>query len=138
MKYRSVALYLAAAGLLALVPLTQTRAQGGGDKKTPEQMEIESLRQKVDAQALELAESKKTLEAVVAYLNAQSDAAKAMESTLADAEKKGFAVGENWGSRVVLLEGWREQLAQLQQDVPTIAAPKPAVPAEQPKPARRN
>lgn len=80
--------------------------------------DLEALKQKQDALALEVAQARLQIEKLSAYVIAQAEAAKAMEATLAEAERKGFAVGENFDSRRVLLAGWREQLSALQQNLP--------------------
>ena len=102
--------------------------QGGDPQKDARAAEIEALRQKNDALALELADTQHALEGVLEYLKAQQESALDMESVLDDAEKKGFAVGENWASRVALLGGWRAQIDAARMELPTLegAKAKPA------------
>lgn len=93
--------------------------------------DLEALKQRQDALALELAQARAQVEKLSAYVNAQAEAAKAMEATLSEAERKGFAVGENFDSRRVLLAGWREQLATMQHNLPEAPAASSAVKKDQ-------
>lgn len=136
MKHSSLCAGLVIAGALVAVSFATPAApaalfeprslaeQGGDPQKDARAQEIEALRQKNDALALELADTQHALAGVIEYLKAQSESAQAMESVLDDAEKKGFAVGENWASRVALLSGWRAQIAAAQIDLPTLGGAK--------------
>jgi hypothetical protein len=55
---------------------------------------------------------------VVAYVNAQAQAAAALQLSLAESEEKGFTYGINPESREVMLAGFRQFLSTLQTDVP--------------------
>ncbi|MBL8857060.1 MAG: hypothetical protein JNL28_00965 [Planctomycetes bacterium] len=87
--------------------------------------DVAELRQKCDALAAELAETKTLLTKTITYLDAQSKSASAMAATLDESERAGFTFGINPESRQILLRGWREQLTALQQAVPVAPAPKP-------------
>ncbi|MSR61000.1 MAG: hypothetical protein EXS08_00950 [Planctomycetes bacterium] len=98
--------------------------------------EAQSLEVRVGALEKELAAQKQSneqmrtlLEQTLAYLDKQAKAATAQLAVLDEAEKQGFAVGENWKSRETLLAGMRAQL-QGQLGVPKLPPPPPA-----PKPA---
>lgn len=134
MKYSSLFAGLVITGALVAVSFATPGQPSGGEQagdpqKDARAQEIEALRQKNDALALELADTQHALENVIQYLNAQSESAQAMEAVLDDAEKKGFAVGENWPSRVALLGGWRAQLAAQQKDLPALPGSKAGGPA---------
>lgn len=78
----------------------------------------------------DLESTRAALDQTLAYLGAQSKSAQAMEDVLAEAEAQGFAMGENFRSRQILLEGWRAQLDAQQQGLPKAAgAAAPAAPA---------
>jgi hypothetical protein len=77
-------------------------------------------------------ETRALLDQTLTYLDKQSKAAKALLAVLDESEKEGFAMGENWKSREVLLAGFRAYWGAAQADVPKAAAPQPA---PQPKPA---
>lgn len=124
MKHSSLFAGVVITGALVAVSFATPTEQAGDPQKDARAQEIEALRQKNDALALELADVQHALENVVQYLNAQSESAQAMEAVLDDAEKKGFAVGENWPSRVALLGGWRAQLAAQQKDLPALPGSK--------------
>lgn len=139
MKYSSLFAGLVITGALVAVSFATPGQPSGGEQagdpqKDARAQEIEALRQKNDALALELADTQHALENVIQYLNAQSESAQAMEAVLDDAEKKGFTAGINYESREALLKGWREQCAVLQKDVPTLKVAK----KEAAKPAARN
>ena len=98
--------------------------------------EAQSFEARVVALEKELAAQKQSneqmrtlLEQTLAYLDKQAKAATAQLAVLDEAEKQGFAVGENWKSRETLLAGMRAQL-QGQLGVPKLPPPPPA-----PKPA---
>jgi hypothetical protein len=93
-------------------------------KKDAKAQELEELRLKCDALEATVAENKTKLDQVLKYLNAQAEAARSMQATLDDSEQQGFTYGINPNSRIVLLEGWRAQLATQQEAVPG-APPKP-------------
>lgn len=130
MKHSSLCAGLVIAGALVAISFATPSTplafdeQAGDPQKDARAQEIEALRQKNDALALELADTQHALAGVIEYLKAQSESAQAMESVLDDAEKKGFAVGENWASRVALLSGWRAQIAAAQMDLPSLGGVK--------------
>ena len=128
----SLLVVVAAAAALSFAQNPQPKPDG---KKDAGAMELEAVRAKCDALAAELAESKKSLEQVVKYLDLQAQQAKAMELVLDDAEAKGFTYGINPDSRTALLKGWRGQCAALQTDVPKLG---PAKKDAEAKPAPKN
>lgn len=80
-----------------------------------------STEKPADAQGL--ADLDKQLESVLAYLSAQSEAAKRLDEQLKDSEAKGFTFGINPDSRTVMLAGFAEFTTTLQTDVPTARKP---------------
>lgn len=77
----------------------------------------------------DLESTRAALDQTLAYLAVQSKSAQAMVEVLAEAERQGFAVGENFRSRQILLEGWRAQLDAQSQGLPKGAgAAAPAAP----------
>lgn len=83
-------------------------------------------RARAEAIAAELAATRALLADVVGYLADQSQSAKSLAETLDASEAAGFTFGINPESRHILLRGWREHLATLQQPVVVPPAPKPA------------
>ena len=73
----------------------------------------------------------------IQYFDLQAKSAAAMEASLDEAEKLGFTYGINPNSRHVMLRGWREQLANVQKDVPVAEIP-PEKPAPPKAPAKSN
>lgn len=71
------------------------------------------------------------LEKTVVYLEKQSKAAQTLLTALDEAEKQGFAVGENWRSRQTLLAGLRSYWSGAEAGLPKVAAPTKAVRAAQ-------
>jgi len=65
----------------------------------------------------------KQLEDVLAYLAAQSEAARRLDEKLKESETKGFTFGINPESRVVMLAGFSDFTTTLQSQVPTAAKP---------------
>jgi hypothetical protein len=90
--------------------------------KKVEVLEIDLIatRQKAEAVATELAQTKATLARIVGYLDAQAKSAAALADTLDQSEQAGFTAGINPNSRMILLSGWREHLVALQTDVPVM------------------
>ena len=98
----------------------------------PAQGETQGLEARVVALEKELAarnqqndETRVLLEQTLAYLDKQAKAAEAQLVVLDEAEKQGFAVGENWKSRETLLAGMRAQLKG-QLGAPKLPPPPPA------------
>lgn len=83
------------------------------------QKDILDSRTRVEQLVEELKGARKTIEETQKYIDAQAKAAKAMADVLDESEKAGFTYGINPGSRELLLRGWREQLGNLQQGLPT-------------------
>lgn len=88
--------------------------------------ELQALRERVDVLEREARANATLVANLQRYLEAQSKAAQAMQETLNASEKEGFTFGINPRSRETLLAGWREQLANLQKDLP---AAKPTPPS---------
>lgn len=109
-------------------------SQGQGTPDASKKIEVLendliSTRQKTEAMVLELVETKTMLAKTIQYLDAQAKNAAAMSAALDDSERAGFTFGINPESRQILLRGWREQLAAMQAEVPTLTvAPKTDVP----------
>ena len=127
---------------LALLVSGLAVAQGGGTPRPEEKIErlerdlvesqkrVEKLAQKCADQQVEVAR-------IVRYLEQQAESSKALEAALDDSEAAGFTFGINPESRHILLRGWREHLAVLQKDVPSLpdaAKPKSEPVAETPAP----
>ena len=75
-------------------------------------------------------ETRMLLDQSIAYLDKQSKAAQTLLGVLDVSEKQGFAVGENWGSRVTLLAGLRAYWGDMQTGVPKLPPPPSPKPAE--------
>ena len=75
-------------------------------------------------------ETRMLLDQSIAYLDKQSKAAQALLGVLDASEKQGFAVGENWGSRVTLLAGFRAYWGDQVTGLPKLPSPPPPKPAE--------
>ncbi len=101
------------------------QSQAGADKRVEMlEGELAALKQKSEASAADLAETKALLSKTLTYLEAQSKSAGTMAATLDEAERLGFTYGINPESRTTLLRGWREQLTAAQAALPTPSAPK--------------
>ncbi len=118
---------LAASVLLASAyALAPAAPQGPADARIEGLVkDVADAKARVEQLSAELKETRGMLESTQKYLDAQSKAAKAMADTLDESEKAGFTYGINPDSRHILLRGWREQLGQLQQGVPSLPAPRP-------------
>src|SRR5262245_18738986 len=64
---------------------------------------IAALEGALAAEKKQSEETRALLEQTLAYLDKQSKAAQTMLDSLAQSEKQGFAVGENWQSRQTML-----------------------------------
>lgn len=107
------------ASAFALAPAAP---QSPGDTKLELlQKDLADTKARVEQLAGELKQTRGTLEALHKHLAAQSQAAKSMAETLDASEKAGFTAGINPDSRHILLQGWREQLNQLQQELPPLS-----------------
>jgi hypothetical protein len=114
-------------------------AAGFGAAQTPQQptatQRLEALEKEVATLEADLErvtkltsgaeQTKKLVESVVAWAEAQAAAAERLERALADAEAKGFTKGINWESREALLAGMNDLAGTLQEDVPRLPAPEP-------------
>jgi len=83
------------------------------------QKDILDSRARVEKLVEELKGARKTLEEAQKYIDAQAKSAKTMAEVLDESEKAGFTFGINPESRVLLLQGWRNELGERQQGVPT-------------------
>lgn len=99
--------------------------------------DLAATRLRIEALAARVAEHDKKLEAIVKYLDAQAKSAAAMAAVLDQSETAGFTYGINPNSRHILLRGWREQLAAVQEGAPIPEPPPPPPPATPPKGARQ-
>jgi hypothetical protein len=120
---------------LALLVSGLAFAQGGGAPRPEEKIErlerdlvesqkrVEKLSQKLADQQVEVAR-------IVRYLEQQAESSKALATALDQSEAAGFTFGINPESRHILLRGWREHLAVLQKDVPSL--PDGAKPKNEP------
>jgi len=135
MKTVSVLVLASAVVIVAASGFSRSAASDVQDPVTHKieilEQDLLSNRQKTEALAAELGETKAALLKTLRYLDAQAKVAQAMETTLDDSEKAGFTYGINPESRQLLLKGWREQLAGAQKDVP-------ALPESKPDPAKKN
>jgi hypothetical protein len=84
-------------------------------------------------------ETRALLEQTLAYLDKQGTASDALLGVLDESEKAGFAMGENWHSRELLLAGLRAYLGTQKgaPKVPAAPAPPPAVPVRPVRPVRK-
>jgi hypothetical protein len=129
------------AAVLLFVPLTaavtrQTGAEVRGAPSAPDAKQ-QGLEERVAALENELAtekrrhdETRELLAKTLAYLEEQTAAADKLLATLTESEAEGFAVGENWRSREILLAGFRAYWGAKSTNLPK--APKPAAPAPAP------
>lgn len=83
------------------------------------QKDILDSRARVEHMVEELKGARKTIEETQKYIDAQAKSAKTMAEVLDESEKAGFTFGINPESRVLLLQGWRNELGERQQGVPT-------------------
>jgi hypothetical protein len=132
------------AAVLLFVPLTAavTRPTGAEVRGAPSvqgapDAKQQGLEERVAALENELAtekrrhdETRELLVKTLAYLEEQSAAADKLMATLTESEAEGFAVGENWRSREILLAGFRAYWGAKSTNLPK--APKPAAPAPAP------
>lgn len=77
----------------------------------------------IGALTKELRDTRALLEKTVTYLQAQSQAAGELQTTLDEVEAQGFAAGENWQSRKTLLDGLRKRIEAQQSGLPQLAKP---------------
>jgi hypothetical protein len=123
----SVACLALAAAVFSLAPAAPVRSdlQKDVERLQAEVAELKRANNAVDVLALkrELNAATQKLADTQGYLAAQADAAAALVTALADAEKKGFTFGINPESRVALLQGFRAYCEELQKDVPGRKAP---------------
>jgi len=83
------------------------------------QKDILDSRARVEQMVEELKGARKTIEETQKYIDAQAKSAKTMAEVLDESEKAGFTFGINPESRVLLLQGWRDELGARQEGVPT-------------------
>lgn len=110
------------------------KGKGGGNAEAQKQaealqQELSGLKQKHDALAADLEETKALMAKTLAFLDAQAKSAAALAAALDEAEQQGFTAGINPQSRQTLLAGWRAQLAAAQQNVPAVPPKKADAPA---------
>ena len=134
-------LTLVAIGVLVSVGMSSSPSVTA---RSPQAAAPQELEARVAALEGELAIEKKrhdetrvVLEQTLAYLEKQSRAAQTLLAVLDESEREGFAVGENWRSRQVLLMGMRAYWGE-EQGVPKAPATPAPAPAARPKaPARQ-
>lgn len=135
--------FLALSSSVALCLRASAPAQGAHAtpakqaQATPSTTPAQGLEARVATLESELAAEKKRheetrmlLDQSIAYLDKQAKAAQALLAVLDESEQQGFAVGENWGSRVTLLAGFRAYWGGQQTGLPKLPPPPPAKPAE--------
>ena len=118
---RHVGLILcAAAALLSSFAFSQDPAPKDPRDHKIELLEkdIASNRERIEALASQLADTKALLAKSVEYIGREAKSAKALAATLDESEQAGFTFGINPDSRHILLSGWREHLSELQKNVP--------------------
>jgi hypothetical protein len=81
-------------------------------------------------------ETRALLDQSLAYLERQSKAAQTLMGVLDESEKQGFAWGENWRSREILLAGFRAYWGGM-QGAPKAPEPPPEKPAVPARPTRQ-
>jgi hypothetical protein len=121
-------------------------AVGFGTAQTPQQptatQRLEELEKEVTTLKAELervsklaagvTDTRKLVESLVGWAEAQAAGAERLERALAEAEQKGFTKGINWESREALLGGMNDLASTLQRDVPRL----PVVVPERSAPGR--
>lgn len=116
-----------AAGLCLLVsglafarsPVASAAQGGSTDERVATlERELSITNARLLAAEKELKDAVGLLEQVSTYLEVQGQASDAMMTTLEASEAAGFAWGENFRSREILLAGWRDQLAAVKQSLP--------------------
>jgi hypothetical protein len=138
------------AAVLLFVPLTAavtrptgTEVQGAHVAQGAQDAKQQGLEERVAALENELAtekrrhdETRELLVKTLAYLEEQSAAADKLLATLTESEAQGFAVGENWRSREILLAGFRAYWGAKSTNLPKApakaAAPAPAPMSQRP------
>jgi hypothetical protein len=128
-----------AASLLALSTPAPARA---AQEATAPQLEarVTALEAELALEKKRHDETRTLLDSTLVYLEKQSKAAQALLTVLDESEREGFAVGENYRSRQILLAGMRAYWGE-EQGVPKPPAPpapeKPAAPTRAKAPARQ-
>ncbi len=89
---------------------------------------VASLEGELAAQKQKNDETRALLEKTIGYLDKQAKAAQTLLGALDEAEKQGFAVGENWRSRQTLLAGLRGYWSGAEGGLPKLPTPAPAKP----------
>jgi len=122
---------LALAGALVALVGIDGRAENAPGQDTLEERvqklekDLAVARDELGAMAADLERTTGLLDQTVRYLREQSKGAAAMAATLDASERAGFAKGINFGSRELLLAGWRAQLAAQQRGLPGKPPPDP-------------
>lgn len=122
---------LAAAACLAGLALAETsvrgaqapqgQGQGGGDRLAALERDLADARDRCRKLEADFLDVQGQLALLKQHVEAQAQAAAAMQATLDASEAAGFTYGINPESRHVLLAGWRAKLAAEQR--PLVAAP---------------
>lgn len=137
LAFTACALALGAAFAAPSAPLAAQPVQGtplerleAVEKRVVElEAEVAALKKAKPGPAAKAADDKgqkdveKQLEDVLAYLAAQSEAARRLDEKLKESETKGFTFGINPESRVVMLSGFSDFTTTLQTQVPTASKP---------------
>ncbi|HEX6883280.1 MAG TPA: hypothetical protein VF530_07850 [Planctomycetota bacterium] len=128
---------LAGAVLFGSGPDLPAQAQQGGAPPQELAARVATLEGELALERRRHEETRATLEATLVYLEKQAQAAQALLGVLDESEREGFAVGENWRSRQILLTGLRAYWGEV-KGVPKLPAPeRPAAPARPKAPARQ-
>jgi len=128
---------LAGAVLFGSGPDVPAQAQQEGAPPQGLEARVATLEGELALEKRRHEETRVLLEQTLAYLEKQSQAAQVLLGALDESEREGFAVGENWRSRQILLTGLRAYGGEV-KGVPKLPAPeRPATPARQKAPARQ-
>lgn len=123
--------FLALFGVVALCLRASSPAQAAQSGAPAQGLEarVATLESELAAEKKRHDEARLLLDQTLAYLEKQSRAAQTLLGVLEVSEQQGFAVGENWGSRVTLLAGFRAYWGDQQSGLPKLPAPPPQKPA---------
>lgn len=140
-KLLTAAAFAFLAGVTGLALRTSVPAQAAQAGRAPQELEarVATLEGELALEKKRHDETRALLEQTLAYLEKQAKAAQALLVTLDESEREGFAVGENWRSRQILLAGLRAYGSE-EQGVPkaaTAPTPAPAAPPRAKAPARQ-
>jgi hypothetical protein len=105
------------------IPLVTLALAGGyGAQQEAQESELKAKVEALELQVEELSELASRVESIETYLKANARAMESYGSAVDEAVSKGFATGENYPSRQVLVQAWKAQVRAATTQVP---GPKP-------------